>query len=65
MALRQSLAPDSDLGDSWHPQEPRTDLPVGDRRHLDQIDGLRRQPDLEDAAGGGEGRHDVDFLHCR
>ena len=49
--LRQPLAPDRDLGDAGHAQQPCPDLPVGDRRHVDQVDLVGGQADLHDPAG--------------
>jgi hypothetical protein len=57
VSLVEPLAVDHHLRYAGHAQEAAPDLPVGDRRHVDQGQLVRREPDLHDPGGGGEGRH--------
>ena len=53
--LLQPLAPDRYVRDTGNAKQARPDLPVGDRRHLDQGQALGREPDLHDPARGRQG----------
>ena len=57
VALRQPLAPDRDLGDAGHPEQPGPDLPVRDGRQVGQVHLVRGEPDLQDPARRGQRRH--------
>ena len=55
--LREPLAPDGDLGNAGHAQQPRADLPVGDRGQSIRFTVVGRQPDLHDPARRRQRRH--------